>query len=74
MTRLAYYYNIIIRLKLVCRFENNGLEKYKEDINILNSNTKDLETSLTYMQHKLTNLENKRPRHLLISGVLEVNT
>lgn len=74
MTRLAYYYNIIIRLKLVCRLKINGLEIYKEDNNTLKSDIKDLETSLTYMQRKLTNLGNKRPSHLLNSGVLEVNT
>ncbi|XP_060864340.1 girdin-like [Metopolophium dirhodum] len=52
--------------------KNNGLKKYKEDNNILKSKTKDLENRLTYMQHKLTNLDNKKTSHILNTGVLEM--
>jgi len=65
---------LLIKLKLVCRLKTNDLKKYKEDNNILKAKRKDLENRLTYMQHKLTNLDNKKTSHILDTGVLEVNT
>ncbi|XP_022165076.1 uncharacterized protein PF11_0213-like [Myzus persicae] len=52
--------------------KNNGLEKYKDENNLLKSKTKDDENRLTYMQNTLTNLKNKTSCRTLGTRVLDM--